>query len=481
MVMPGAPGPAAREGDRSVAPPEAGAGRLFGGRYRVLSRLGAGGMGTVYLCEHAVLGRRYAVKVLEAGRAAEPELADRFRQEAVSASRIGQENVVDVLDFGAEPDGTLYYAMEALQGVSLGEVLRRDGPLEPARALSVVEQICRALAAAHGRGVIHRDIKPDNVFLERGPDGADRVKLIDFGISHVRGADRLTRHGEILGTPEYMAPEQATGAEVDARADVYGVGVLAYELLTGALPLHGPNPVATLFAHQTRAPEPPGTRRAGLPEEVDRLVLRALAKRPDERYPTMEAFAFEVQRVLLVVADGASGAAPGSAARRRGADSRTVLLPGVEVPAPGAPGPADGRAPGARSWWRGLARGRGAALAAAAAGAALVAAALLAGRALTGGPPPRAPERSPAPAAPAPESAAPPAAAPVPAPEPPPAVVRAPEPVPEPVSATRPADPPRRTASDPGGPRRAPSEREPSPPVKDPYAAEPSPLKPVPF
>ena len=268
-------------------------GRLLGGRYRVMSRLGEGGMGTVYLCEHAVLGRRYAVKVLRAELSRDPELEERFRNEAIAASRIGGDNVVDVVDFGTEDDGALYYVMEALDGRSLGTILVEDGPFDVDRALALLEQVARALGAAHARGVIHRDVKPDNVFVVKRPDGTERAKVIDFGISQVTpeaGRDRITRAGSIIGTPEYMAPEQAAGDPVDQRADVYALGVLAYELLTGTLPIVALTPVATLVAHQTRAPVPPSRRRPAIPPEVDRLILRALAKRPEDRPASMEAF-----------------------------------------------------------------------------------------------------------------------------------------------------------------------------------------------
>ncbi|HEY6099086.1 MAG TPA: serine/threonine-protein kinase, partial [Anaeromyxobacter sp.] len=241
-------------------------------------------MGTVYLCEHAVLHRKLAVKVLRPDLTSDRELADRFRNEAIAASRIGQENVVDVLDFGTDEDGALYYVMEALDGRSLGAVIREDGALQIGRALDLLEQICRALAAAHARGVVHRDVKPDNVFVTRREDGSELAKVIDFGISHVpreEGDRRITRDGSIIGTPEYMAPEQAAGEPVDRRADVYAVGVLAYEMLTGELPIAAATPIATLVAHQLRTPEPPSRRRASIPPEVDALVLRALAKKPE--------------------------------------------------------------------------------------------------------------------------------------------------------------------------------------------------------
>jgi len=298
MALPGSPEEVGRDGARTVPAPPAIVGRVLGGRYRLLRRLGTGGMGSVWLCEHVALGRRYAIKVLHADRASDPELVERFLQEARAASRISQENVVDVIDFG-EDCGEPYYVMEALEGRSLAQVLREDGPLPVGRALALLEQVCRALAAAHVRGVVHRDVKPDNVLVERLPDGSERAKLIDFGISHVPGGDRLTRDGEVVGTPEYMSPEQAAGDEVTALTDVYAAGVLAFELLTGCLPLVGPSAIATLVAHQTQLPVPPGTRRPGLGPEVDRLVLRALAKRPADRYSSMAAMAGEVLKVRL--------------------------------------------------------------------------------------------------------------------------------------------------------------------------------------
>ncbi|HUL60367.1 MAG TPA: serine/threonine-protein kinase [Anaeromyxobacteraceae bacterium] len=276
------------------------AGRVLGDRYRVLRRIGEGGMGAVYLCEHVVLRRRLAVKVLRPELAADPEIVERFRQEAVAASQIGQENVVDVLDFGNTEEGALFYVMEALEGLSLGAVLRREGPLAIARALAILEQICRALAAAHRRGVVHRDLKPDNVFLVRRDDGVETAKLLDFGISKVEPDGlhaRLTRAGAIIGTPEYMAPEQAAGGAVDHRADMYALGVMAYEMLTGTLPLEGGTAIATLVAHQTMPPQAPSRRRAAVPPEIDAVVLRALAKRPDDRFESMAALGGEIARI----------------------------------------------------------------------------------------------------------------------------------------------------------------------------------------
>jgi serine/threonine-protein kinase len=273
-------------------------GRVLADRYRILRRIGEGGMGAVYLCEHVVLHRPLAVKVLRRELSSDPEIVERFRNEAIAASQIGQENVVSVFDIGRTDDGALYYVMEALEGTSVGAVLRTEGPLGVGRALSILEQVGRALGAAHARGVVHRDLKPDNVFVVRREDGSELAKLIDFGISKLEQAgERLTQAGTIIGTPEYMAPEQAAGAAVDHRADVYALGVMGYELLTGVLPFEGDTAIATLVAHQTRVVEPPSRKRVGIPPEVDALLMRALAKRPEDRFDSMTALVAEVARI----------------------------------------------------------------------------------------------------------------------------------------------------------------------------------------
>ena len=280
------------------APHDAMIGRVLADRYRILRRIGEGGMGAVYLCEHVVLHRSLAVKVLRRDLSSDPEIVERFRNEAIAASQIGQENVIDVFDIGKTDDGALYYVMEALEGHSVGAILRHDGPIAVPRALAVLEQVGRALGAAHARGVVHRDLKPDNVFLVRREDGSEQAKLLDFGISKLEQAgERLTQAGAIIGTPEYMAPEQAAGAAVDHRTDVYALGVMAYELLTGVLPFEGDSAIATLVAHQTRLPEAPSRRRTGIPPDVDALVLRALAKRPEDRFDSMAALVAEVVRI----------------------------------------------------------------------------------------------------------------------------------------------------------------------------------------
>ncbi len=279
-------------------------GRTLADRYRILGTIGEGGMGTVYLCEHVALGKRMAVKVLRPEFSRDEELLRRFQHEARAASQIGQENIIDVFDFGHTKDGSAYFVMEALDGESLARLLRREGALPMQRALPILNQICRALGAAHQRGIVHRDLKPENVFVVRREDGADFVKVLDFGISKsamVSDGKRLTRAGSIIGTPEYMSPEQAAATSVDHRSDIYAFGVLAYEMVTGRLPFQGETPLATLLKHQSEAPLSPRRLRSDLPIEVETLILRALVKKPEGRQQSMAEVAADLTRAMAAI------------------------------------------------------------------------------------------------------------------------------------------------------------------------------------
>jgi serine/threonine-protein kinase len=279
-------------------------GRTIGGRYRILGRIGEGGMGTVYLCEHVALGKRMAVKVLRPEFSGDEELLRRFQHEARAASQIGQENIIDVFDFGHTAEGAAYFVMEALDGESLARLLQREQAVPLPRALPILMQICRALGAAHQRGIVHRDLKPENVFVTRREDGSEFVKVLDFGISKsARAPDgkRVTRAGSIIGTPEYMSPEQAAGTNVDHRSDVYAFGVLAYEMLTGRLPFQGETPLATLLKHQGEAPISPRRWRPELPVEVETLVMKALVKKPEGRQQSMAEVATDVTRAMAAI------------------------------------------------------------------------------------------------------------------------------------------------------------------------------------
>ncbi|OJH34499.1 serine/threonine-protein kinase [Cystobacter ferrugineus] len=264
------------------------------GRYRLLSPLGAGGMGVVYLAEHLGLRKSVAVKLLRGELSRDPTFTRRFEQEAIAASQIGHEHIVNVTDLGRTPTGELFYVMELLEGESLGTLLLREHFLPLWRAVPILAQVCRALEAAHARGIVHRDVKPQNVMLLQRQGQADFVKVVDFGISKVmqgQPGSGLTEAGAILGTANYMAPEQAAGGTVDARADVYSLGVLTYEVCTGSLPFRGDNTFATMLQHLEATAQPPSRRRPdlGLPPELDALVLSALAKDPATR-PTLETF-----------------------------------------------------------------------------------------------------------------------------------------------------------------------------------------------
>ncbi|NTX50159.1 protein kinase [Myxococcus sp. CA039A] len=277
------------------------------GRYRLLSLLGEGAMGVVYLAEHMGLGKRVAVKVLRGELSRDATFCRRFELEAIAASQIGHENIVDVTDLGRTAQGELFYVMELLDGQSLGTLLRRERVLPLARAVPILVQVCRALEAAHARGIIHRDMKSQNVMLVSRGGRPDFVKVVDFGISkmnHLEG-EKLTQTGAILGTADYMAPEQVSGGAVDVNADVYAVGALTYKLLTGTPPFHGENSFATMLQHLEATVEPPGQRRPelGLPAELDALVVRALAKEPHAR-PSMARFREELEAL-------ASGHLPG--------------------------------------------------------------------------------------------------------------------------------------------------------------------------
>lgn len=287
-------------------------GDIVAGKYRLLAMIGEGGMGVVYLAEHSLIEKRVALKVLRAEYSTKPELVSRFQQEAISASRIKHPNVLDVFDFGQLEDGSFFLAMEYLSGRDLAAELSESGTIAPERAVRIGLQMCRALAAAHSRGVVHRDLKPENVFLHLTEDGDEIVKIVDFGIAQLKGKDekeegiprkrRLTRTGMIFGTPEYMSPEQSKGIAVDLRSDIYALGVILYEMVTGAVPFSGNTFMAVLTAHMTQ-PVPP--LRAIAPDlqissDLEQAILRSLAKEPENRFQSMR----DLANVLQQAAEG---------------------------------------------------------------------------------------------------------------------------------------------------------------------------------
>jgi tRNA A-37 threonylcarbamoyl transferase component Bud32 len=274
-------------------------GRVLGGRYDVIRLLGRGGMGEVYEGNHRLLHKRVAIKVLGSSLAAEENQRKRFLREARSANEIDHENVVSILDFG--DDEPTYFVMEFLEGEDLHALVDREGGLRWTRARPIILQICAALAAAHGRGIVHRDVKPSNCFVLRKGGRADFVKVLDFGIAKVAetnaNATGLTRTHELMGTVAYMAPEQALGEEVDARTDIYALGVVIYEMLSGKVPFSGTNSYKVLDQHVRKPPPPPVFVDATIPAEVAPLILKALEKDPSDRFQSMDELAEAVARI----------------------------------------------------------------------------------------------------------------------------------------------------------------------------------------
>ena len=268
--------------------------QVFDSRYRLVRKLGTGGMATVYLAEDQELGRRVAIKILDERHAQDEQFVERFRREAKNAAGLSHPNIVSIYDRG-ESDGAYYIAMEYLEGKTLKELLVARGPTPIRVAVDYTRQVLAALAFAHRNGLVHRDIKPHNVIV--APDG--RVKVTDFGIAR-SGTSQMTEAGSIIGTAQYLSPEQARGAAVSPSSDLYSVGIMLYEMLTGSVPFTGDTPLEIAMKHLSKVPEPPSHLRAEVPHDLDSIVLRALAKRPEERYTQAE----EMDADLAHVAKG---------------------------------------------------------------------------------------------------------------------------------------------------------------------------------
>ncbi len=289
-----------------------------GTQYRVLTKLGTGGMGTVYAAEHVQLEKRVAIKVLRADVAHTAGAIDRLRDEARAASKIGSQFICDVTDFGQIPDGRVFFVMEYLEGQSLGKALKSEGAMAPERALPILRQICKALEAAHEKGIVHLDMKPDNVMLLGRGRRQDAVKVVDFGVARLM-TSVARREDKVSGTPEYISPERFLGAAYDHRADIYALGVLGYEALTGMVPFRGTSYLATLTMHVQDAP--PSLDRSEVsrtvPGQLAQVILQMLEKDPAARPASMA-----VVEAMLCEAQIASRPAhrlgrPGTAGGRR--------------------------------------------------------------------------------------------------------------------------------------------------------------------
>jgi len=280
--------------------PEGLLGQTIDQRYRVEALLGEGGMGLVYRVTHTRLNKPLAIKVLRRENTRDPEVLARFRREAESASAIGNQHIVDINDFGELHDGSTYFVMECLEGLDLIDAIDVAQRMPEARAVHIAVQVCRALGAAHDAGIVHRDLKPENVFLIRRNDTDDFVKVLDFGIAKVaNGPKRLTRDGEVLGTPHYMSPEQCEGNGVDHRTDIYALGVLLYEMVTGHVPHDADTMMGILTKQMYEEPIPPKVRVPQVSEQLEQVIMRCLEKKPERRYQAMHEIEADLQRVHI--------------------------------------------------------------------------------------------------------------------------------------------------------------------------------------
>jgi serine/threonine protein kinase len=295
-------------------PPQSLIGHMLGKNYRVVEPIGAGGMGVVYLVEHVKLKKRFAAKVLNPELAMNAEAAARFEVEAHAVSQLDHDNIVNVIDYGQSEEGAVFLVMEHLKGRTL-QARIDQAALSREEVLGVMVQVCRALGCAHEAGIVHRDMKPDNIFLnERGRGRPPLVKVLDFGISKARDAGpkdgRITKAGQVLGSPEYMSPEAARGDEVDARADIYAVGIILYELVTGTVPFRHDNYLKVLQKHISDIPTPPRQQVPDLSAGFEALILRALAKDPDQRQQSMEELEAELVAAMPEEARGLASLTP---------------------------------------------------------------------------------------------------------------------------------------------------------------------------
>jgi serine/threonine protein kinase len=281
-------------------------GHTLDDKYHLEARLGIGGMGTVYRARHMLIDRPVAVKVLNQRFVEDEAARTRFRREARAAGRLQHTNAVTVTDFGESQDGYVYLVMELLEGRTLRDVLAKEAPLDAARSVSLMMQISAAVAAAHEAGIIHRDLKPANIFIVQRAEVPAVVKVLDFGIAKLAAESleedepmTLTQIGAMIGTPRYMSPEQCDGAELTPAADVYSLGVILYEMLTGTVPFSGSTPLAIAMKHTSEAPRSPREFVSSIPPELEQIVLHTLEKRPQDR----PANAAEFRRELLATAE----------------------------------------------------------------------------------------------------------------------------------------------------------------------------------
>jgi len=268
-------------------------GRVLNNRYQIEQLLGTGGMADVHLATDTLLGRRVAVKILHPQYAKDPVFIQRFRQEAQAAANLNQQNIVNVYDWGVD-EGLDYLVMEYVEGSNLKDIILGGGPLLPERAVEIAVAICSALEAAHANGIVHRDIKPQNIIVM--PD--NQIKVMDFGIARAAGGSAMTQTGTILGTAQYISPEQAQGRTADPRSDLYSLGIVIYEMLTGKVPFDGESPVSIAYKHVREDPLPPAMMNPDISPELEAVVMKALAKNPENRYQNAQEMQADLERCL---------------------------------------------------------------------------------------------------------------------------------------------------------------------------------------
>ncbi len=283
-------------------------GRTIAATFRLERLIGEGAMGRVYRAKQLSLGKAVAIKVLHRHLGGDPRIAKRFHREAKAASRLSHPNSLSIIDFGADDDGTLFIAMELLEGEDLQTIIDHDAPLSPARIADLMKQTLRALDEAHHAGIIHRDLKPENVVVVPSRDG-ERVKVCDFGIAKIiepeTRSTAITKDGYVCGTPEYMAPEQARGEEIDHRADVYAAGAMLYQLLCGRVPFKAENALGIITKHLMEIPQPPRKIQPtwGIPRSLQRISLKALEKAPDDRFASAKDMSRAIDEAMITLGD----------------------------------------------------------------------------------------------------------------------------------------------------------------------------------
>ncbi len=354
-------------------------GKEIAGRYRVVAKLGEGGMGAVYQAEQISLKRQCAIKLLRSEVAGAEIMLRRFNAEAEAVAKLSHPNTVNIYDFGQDTDGTLFIAMEFVEGTSLRATIQKEAPFPIRRALHIASQVAASLTDAHSHDIVHRDLKPDNVMLQTRGRERDIVRVLDFGIAKLRDEGRatqqaMTQAGDMLGTPQYMAPEQIRGEQIDGRTDIYALGCMIYEMVTARMPFEGPTIMALLSKHLTETAQPPSQRRPelGIPPAIDQLVMTAISKDRNARPPTMETFGEQIAVLLaqmppetghgsaitgvpvgamvptggLGVPATAQGAPPGPPPGYATPNPQGYVTPGMMQPGTAPPGPPPGGMPG---------------------------------------------------------------------------------------------------------------------------------------